>query len=316
MKIVVLDGHTLNPGDLSWDKLNQLGEVTIYDRTEPSNVLERASCADIVLVNKTILNREIIEKLHNLKYIGILATGYNVVDLDAAEEKNIIVTNVPNYSSNSVAQLVFAFILEFSNHVGEHGNSTKNGEWFNSKDFCYWKYPIMELNGKNIGIIGYGNIGKKVALLAEAYGMNIMIYSKSKIENPNLNQVTLQELLTKSDFITIHCPLNQETRGLINVDSLGMMKSSAYLINTSRGPIINEKDLAFALDAHSIAGAGLDVISIEPPKENNALFLAKNCIITPHIGWASKESRGRLLDIAMENIKGFIDGKFQNVIHR
>jgi len=316
MKIVVLDGHTLNPGDLSWDKLNQLGEVTIYDRTEPSNVLERASCADIVLVNKTILNREIIEKLHNLKYIGILATGYNVVDLDAAEEKNIIVTNVPNYSSNSVAQLVFAFILEFSNHVGEHGNSTKNGEWFNSKDFCYWKYPIMELNGKNIGIIGYGNIGKKVALLAEAYGMNIMIYSKSKVENPNLNQVTLQELLTKSDFITIHCPLNQETRGLINVDSLGMMKSSAYLINTSRGPIINEKDLAFALDAHSIAGAGLDVISIEPPKENNALFLAKNCIITPHIGWASKESRGRLLDIAMENIKGFIDGKFQNVIHR
>ena len=316
MKIVVLDGHTLNPGDLSWDKLNQLGEVTIYDRTEPSNVLERASCADIVLVNKTILNREIIEKLHNLKYIGILATGYNVVDLDAAEEKNIIVTNVPNYSSNSVAQLVFAFILEFCNHVGEHGNSTKNGEWFNSKDFCYWKYPIMELNGKNIGIIGYGNIGKKVALLAEAYGMNIMIYSKSKVENPNLNQVTLQELLTKSDFITIHCPLNQETRGLINVDSLGMMKSSAYLINTSRGPIINEKDLAFALDAHSIAGAGLDVISIEPPKENNALFLAKNCIITPHIGWASKESRGRLLDIAMENIKGFIDGKFQNVIHR
>ena len=316
MKIVVLDGHTLNPGDLSWDKLNQLGEVTIYDRTEPSNVLERASCADIVLVNKTILNREIIEKLHNLKYIGILATGYNVVDLDAAEEKNIIVTNVPNYSSNSVAQLVFAFILEFCNHVGEHGNSTKNGEWFNSKDFCYWKYPIMELNGKNIGIIGYGNIGKKVALLAEAYGMNIMIYSKSKVENSNLNQVTLQELLTKSDFITIHCPLNQETRGLINVDSLGMMKSSAYLINTSRGPIINEKDLAFALDAHSIAGAGLDVISIEPPKENNALFLAKNCIITPHIGWASKESRGRLLDIAMENIKGFIDGKFQNVIHR
>ena len=316
MKIVVLDGHTLNPGDLSWDKLNQLGDVTIYDRTEPNSVLERARCADIVLVNKTVLNREIIEKLHNLKYIGILATGYNVVDLDAAEEKNIIVTNVPNYSSNSVAQLVFAFILEFSNHVGEHGNSTKNGEWFNSKDFCYWKYPIMELNGKNIGIIGYGNIGKKVALLAEAYGMNIMIYSKSKVENSNLNQVTLQELLTKSDFITIHCPLNQETRGLINVDSLGMMKSSAYLINTSRGPIINEKDLAFALDAHSIAGAGLDVISIEPPKENNALFLAKNCIITPHIGWASKESRGRLLDIAMENIKGFIDGKFQNVIHR
>ena len=316
MKIVVLDGHTLNPGDLSWDKLNQLGDVIIYDRTEPGCVLERARSADIVLVNKTVLNREIIEKLHNLKYIGILATGYNVVDLDAAEEKNIIVTNVPNYSSNSVAQLVFAFILEFCNHVGEHGNSTKNGEWFNSKDFCYWKYPIMELNGKNIGIIGYGNIGKKVALLAEAYGMNIMIYSKSKVENPNLNQVTLQELLTKSDFITIHCPLNQETRGLINVDSLGMMKSSAYLINTSRGPIINEKDLAFALDAHSIAGAGLDVISIEPPKENNALFLAKNCIITPHIGWASKESRGRLLDIAMENIKGFIDGKFQNVIHR
>jgi len=316
MKIVVLDGHTLNPGDLSWDNLNNLGDVTIYDRTAPRHILERAKTADIILVNKTVISKDIIEKLHNLKYIGILATGYNVVDVEAARDKGIIVTNVPDYSSNSVAQLVFAFILEFCNHVGEHSKSTKNGDWFNSKDFCYWKYPIIELNGKNIGIIGYGNIGKKVALLAEAYGMNIMIYTRNKIENQKYKQVTLHELLTKSDFITIHCPLNEETDGLINKDSLSLMKSSAYLINTSRGPIINEGDLAFALDAHSIAGAGLDVISIEPPNENNALFLAKNCIITPHIGWASKEARGRLLNISIENINGFLIGKLQNVINQ
>ena len=318
MKIVVLDGYTLNPGDLSWDKLNQLGEVTIYDRTEPNKIMERAKAAEIILVNKTILSKEIIMKLDDLKYVGILATGYNVVDIEAAKERDIVVTNVPDYSSNSVAQLVFAFVLEFCNHVGEHGNSTRSGEWFNRKDFCYFKYPIMELYGKSIGIIGYGNIGKKVALLAEAYGMNIMIYSRSKIENQNIRikQVTLETLLTKSDFVTIHCPLNKETRGLINKNSLGLMKSSSYLINTSRGSIINEEDLAFALDAHSIAGAGLDVISIEPPKENNPLFLSKNCIITPHIGWASKEARGRLLNIAIENINGFIQGKPQNVINR
>ncbi|MBC8061505.1 MAG: D-2-hydroxyacid dehydrogenase [Clostridiaceae bacterium] len=316
MKIVVLDGHTLNPGDLSWEKLNDLGDVTIYDRTASRQIMERAKGADIILVNKTILTKEIINKLDNLKYIGVLATGYNVVDIEATIKKGIVVTNVPNYSSNSVAQLVFAFILEFCNRVGDHSNSTRKGEWFNKKDFCYWKYPIMELSGKNIGIIGYGNIGKKVALLAEAYEMNILIHSRSKKEKENVNvkQVTLEELLTKSDFVTIHCPLNEETRNLINKDSLNLMKSSSYLINTSRGSIINEVDLAFALDAHSIAGAGLDVISIEPPKENNPLFLAKNCIITPHIGWASKEARGRLLNIAIENINSFLEGRPENVI--
>ncbi|MCX7710768.1 MAG: D-2-hydroxyacid dehydrogenase [Clostridia bacterium] len=319
MRIVVLDGYALNPGDLSWDKLNELGNVKIYDRTSLNEIEERAKGADILFTNKTPLNRGILEKLPELKYIGVLATGYNVVDIDEAKKRNIIVTNIPNYSTMSVAQMTFALLLELCYHAEQHSIAVKSGEWANSKDFCFWKHPLTELAGKTIGIIGFGNIGQKVADIATAFGMDVMAFSRTKNDQShrtNFRWAELNELFAQSDVVSLHCPLFPETRGLINKETLKLMKSSAFLINTSRGPVIVEEDLAEALEKGIIAGAGIDVMSSEPPKADNPLFNTKNCIITPHVAWATKEARIRLMDIAANNLKAFIEGKPVNVVNQ
>jgi glycerate dehydrogenase len=318
MKIIVLDGHTLNPGDLSWEKLNTLGEVVIYDRTPSDKILERSAGAEVLITNKTPLTEETINHLPNLKYIGVLATGYNVVDTIAAKKRNIIVTNVPAYSTISVAQLVFALLLELCHHVQKHSDSVMVGKWAKSADFCYSDFPLIELSGKTMGIIGFGNIGKKVADIATVFGMNIIAASRhhtDQSDRKNFRWAEINELLELADVISIHCPLTPETKGLINSESLKRMKSSAFLINTSRGPVVVEHDLADALNKGIIAGAGIDVLSNEPPAKDNPLFKAKNCLITPHIAWATKEARIRLMDIAVNNLAAFINGKPINIVN-
>lgn len=318
MKIVVLDGYTLNPGDLSWERLLSLGEVELYDRTPAGKIIERSIEAEILITNKTSLPAETINSLPKLKYIGVLATGYNVVDTSAAKSRGIIVTNVPSYSTMSVAQLVFALILELCHHVQRHSDSVHEGKWAESADFSYWNYPLIELSGKTLGIIGFGNIGKKVADIATVFEMNIIAASRNHIEQPdrkNFRWFEINELLEQSDFVSLHCPLTPETKGLINAANLGRMKSSAFLINTSRGPVVVEQDLADALNNGSIAGAGIDVLSLEPPSKNNPLLRAKNCIITPHFAWATKEARVRLMDIAVNNVDAFLSGKPMNVVN-
>lgn len=316
MKIIVLDGYALNPGDLSWIELESIGEVVVYDRTPKDKILERAEGAEIILTNKTIISKEIMESLPKLKYIGVLATGYNVVDIEAAKARGIVVTNVPAYSTDSVAQLVIAYILEFCNHVQEHTNSVKNGDWSRSKDFCYFNYPLIELSGKTLGIIGYGTIGKKVASIASAFGMKVLISSRTvyEVNLPNTKFVDRKEVFKESDFISIHCPLTEETKGMINKENISLMKKSAFLINTSRGPVIVDEDLKEALNNEIIAGAAVDVLTVEPPASGNPLLEAKNCFITPHIAWATKEARGRLMNIAVENVRGFAAGKVQNCV--
>lgn len=317
MKIVVLDSYTLNPGDLSWDGLDNLGELFLYDRTSSDKILERSAGAEVILTNKTLLTEATINSLPNLKYIGVLATGYNVVDTAAAKKRNIIVTNVPAYSTMSVAQLTFALLLELCNHVQKQSDSVLNGKWAQSADFSYSDFPLMELAGKTFGIIGFGTIGKKVADIATVFGMNIIASSRHKteqLERKNFRWAEISEVLEHSDVVSIHCPLTPETKGLINAESLRRMKRSAFLINTSRGPIVIEQDLADALNKDIIAGAGLDVLSSEPPLKDNPLFSAKNCIITPHIAWATKEARIRLMDAAVNNVAAFIKGKPINVV--
>ena len=319
MKIVVLDGYTLNPGDLSWDKLLALGEVVLHDRTTPDKVIERSIGAEVLITNKTPLTGEIINSLPDLKYIGVLATGYNVVEVAAANRKKITVTNVPAYSTMSVAQLTFAFLLELSHHVQRYSDSVINGKWAESVDFSFHDYPLIELSGKTFGIIGFGNIGKKVADIANAFGMNILAVSRNKTdqsERQNFRWADMNEILEKSDVVSIHCPLSSETKGLINAESLKRMKQSAFLLNTSRGPVVVEKDLVFALNNGIIAGAGIDVLSIEPPAKENPLFKAKNCLITPHIGWATKEARIRLMDDAVNNLSAYLNGKPVNVVNK
>lgn len=313
MKIVVLDGYTSNPGDLSCDELSSLGECAVFDRTEATDVLERAADAEIVLTNKVVLDREIIGQLSKLKYIGVLATGYNVVDIDAAREKGIVVTNIPAYSTSSVAQMTFALILELAMHVGNHSASVRRGEWAESIDFSYWKHPLVELDGLTMGIIGLGQIGKAVADIAKAFGMRVIANSRTS-NYPGVQLVDLEVLLKQSDIVSIHTPLTAETMGLINKDRLSLMKPSAFIINTSRGSVVNEQDLADALNSGKIAGAGVDVLSTEPPSPNNPLLTAKNCFITPHIGWATKAARSRLLKIAVENVRAFLEGSPQNVV--
>lgn len=313
MKIVVLDGYTANPGDLSWDALKEIGDVEIYDRTPPVEVIDRATGAEIILTNKTVLSSEIIEKLPDLKYIGVLATGYNVVDVNAAREKGIVVTNIPDYSKISVAQHTFALILEFFNDVGNLSQGVRKGQWSRSIDFNYWDKPLTELAGLTIGIIGCGKIGKSVAGIAKAIGMVVIV--NDKIIIPDYENCWIEGILKRSDIVTLHCPLTSETKGLINSERLKMMKSSALLVNTARGPLIVEDDLAQALNEEWIAGAALDVLSVEPPPENNPLLKAKNCLITPHVAWATYSSRRRLLNIAAENIKSFLNGKSINVIN-
>lgn len=319
MKIVVLDGYTLNPGDLSWDQLYTLGEVVLYDSTPLEQIQERATGAEVLITNKTPLTKEILNNLPDVKYIGVLATGYNVVDTAEAKRRNIIVTNVPAYSTMSVAQLTFALLLELCHHVQKHSDSVMNGKWAQSPDFSYSDYPLIELAGKTLGIIGFGNIGKKVADIASVFGMNIMAASRHHTDQPemeNFRWAEVNEVMEKADVVSIHCPLLPETKGLINAESLRRMKRSAFLLNTSRGPVVVEEDLAFALNNNIIAGAGIDVLSIEPPTIDNPLFKAKNCIITPHIAWATKEARLRLMNIAVNNLAAYINGNPVNLVGR
>jgi glycerate dehydrogenase len=317
MKIVVLDGYTLNPGDLSWDVLKKIGDVTIYDRTPTDKIVERAAGAEIVYTNKTPLNREVLNQLASLKYIGVLATGYNIVDTEAAKENGVIVTNVPGYGTDSVAQLTFALLLELCHRVQYLSDSVMQGKWAQSVDFCYWDYPLVELSGKTMGFIGFGNIGRKVADIATAFGMNIIGNDKFETDQShrtNFRWADVNQLLEQSDVVSIHCPLFPETKGLINKERLSMMKKSAFLLNTSRGPVIVDEDLAEALNNGTIAGAGIDVLSFEPPLINNPLFKAKNCIITPHIAWATQEARTRLMNIAVSNLVAFKNGNPVNTV--
>ncbi|MHB1000281.1 MAG: D-2-hydroxyacid dehydrogenase [Armatimonadota bacterium] len=316
-KLVVLDGYVLNPGDLSWDGLAQLGDLTVYDRTPPELVIERASGAEIIFTNKTILSADTISKLPDLKYIGVLATGYNVVDMEAAAQHGVTVTNVPAYSTPSVAQMVFALLLELCNHVQCHSDAVHQGEWASSPDFAFWKTPLIELSGMTIGIIGMGNIGMQVAQIASAMGMKVIAASRSRKRQPDIADfewVELPDLFSRSDVITIHAPLTPETQGLISRDNIDRMKTSAFLINTGRGPIVVEQDLADALNSGRIAGAGLDVLSVEPPKPDNPLLTAKNCIITPHIAWATLAARSRLMDTVVKNTEAFLNGSPVNIV--
>lgn len=315
MKIVVLDGYTLNPGDLNWERIEKLGNCSVYDRTPSELTVERAQKASAVFTNKVILNKEIISQLPELKFIGVLATGYNVVDIEAAQKAGITVCNIPAYSTNSVAQMVFAHILNFTQHIGKHATSVSNGDWANSIDFSYSLTPQTELAGKTIGIIGFGQIGQAVARIALAFNMKVLFNNRSKKETDlDATQTDLDTLLATSDFISINCPLTEENKGFINTATIEKMKSNAFLINTGRGPLINEQDLADALNAGKIAGAGLDVLSGEPAAKDNPLPKAKNCFITPHIAWATLEARQRLMKIAGDNLQAFLDGKPINVV--
>jgi glycerate dehydrogenase len=318
MKIVVLDGYTINPGDLSWDGLNELGDLVVYDSTPAGEIVNRSINAEIILTNKTPLEKNVLDNLPGLKYIGVLATGYNVIDVAEAKKHGIVVTNVPGYASSSVAQMTFALLLELCFHVQRHSDSVMAGKWANSGNFCYWDYPLVELSDKIIGIIGFGNIGRKVAEIAFAFGMKILWHDKVDVNLPRnkYKKAELSDLLEQSDAISIHCPLTPETEGMINRDNIRKMKKSAFLINTARGAIIVENDLAEALNQGIISGAGLDVLSIEPPVHNNPLFGAKNCIITPHISWATRESRSRCMNIAVNNLESFLRGENVNVVNQ
>lgn len=319
MKIVVLDGYTLNPGDISWDGLKALGDVTIHDRTPADKVVERAAGAEVIFTNKTPVTEEAINQLHSLKFIGVLATGYNIVNTEAAKDKGIIVSNVPGYGTTSVVQMTIALLLELCLHVQRHSDAVMEGTWARSADWCFWDSPLVELSGKTMGIIGFGRIGQQVGDVAAAFGMNIIGNSRNRTDQSgrkNFRWAEIPELLEQSDVVSIHCPLFPETKGLINKESLKTMKKSAFLLNTSRGPIVVDEDLADALNNDVIAGAGIDVLSAEPPPMNNPLFAAKNCIITPHIAWATKEARLRLMDATVNNLAAFISGSPVNVVNK
>jgi glycerate dehydrogenase len=318
MNSIVLDGYTLNPGDLSWEGLEALGNVTVYERTPADKVVERAQDADAIFTNKAPLTEEQLSQLPNLKFIGVLATGYNIVAVEAARQKGIVVSNVPGYGTASVVQLTFALLLELTLHVQRHSDAVMEGRWAGSSDFSFWDYPLIELAGKTMGIIGFGSIGEKVADVATAFGMTIIGSKRHRTDQshrPNFRWAELPELLDQADVVSIHCPLLPETKGLINKASLAKMKPSAFLLNTSRGPIIVEQDLADALNNGSIAGAGVDVLSAEPPAVDNPLCMAKNCLITPHIAWATQEARKRLMAMAVDNLAAFMKGHPTNVVN-
>jgi len=315
MKIVVLDGYTMNPGDLSWEGLEGLGECAVYERTPPERVVERAAGAEVVLTNKVVLDGAVMARLPALKYIGVLATGYNVVDTAAARERGIVVTNVPAYSTRSVAQLVMALVLELAHHVGDHSRGVREGRWTASKDFAYWDWPLVELEGLVMGIVGFGQTGRAVADLARAFGMHVLVHTRTPTAGPGVEFVDLATLLRRSDVVSLHCPLTPQTEGLVNAKRLALMKPTAFLINTSRGPVVNERDLAEALSAGRIAGAGLDVLSTEPPKADNPLLGAKNCFITPHFAWATRAARERMMKTVVANVRAFLAGRPQNVVN-
>ena len=316
MKIVILDGYSANPGDLSWKELEKLGEVTVYDRTKPSETVARAANSDIVLTNKVVINKDVMAQLPQLKYIGVLATGYNVVDIEAAHERGIIVTNVPAYSTESVAQMVFAHLLTVTNRTEHYAIQNRSGRWTENPDFCYWDFPHQELSGKTFGIVGLGNIGQRVAQIAQAFGMKVKaLTSKAAEALPNgIEKATIEELLATSDVLSLHCPLTDNTRHLINAATLRQMKPSAILINTGRGPLIDDQAVAEALAEGRLAAFCADVLTEEPPKADNPLLSQPNAFITPHIAWASTEARIRLLQVATDNVQAFLNGSPMNVV--
>lgn len=314
MKIVVLDGYAANPGDLSWDGMKALGECVIYERTAPEQVLERAAGAEVILTNKVVITAEHIAALPDLKYIGVLATGYNIVDVEAARNRGIVVTNIPAYSTDSVAQMVFAHILNICLQVQHYTEEVRDGRWTSSPDFCFWDTPLMELSGKKLGIVGLGHTGSATARIAIGFGMQVCAYtSKSHFQLiPEIKKMELDELFRECDIVSLHCPLTEQTRGMVNAARLKTMKPTAILINTGRGLLVNEQDLADALNNGTIYAAGVDVLSQEPPRADNPLLHARNCFITPHIAWASGEARQRLMQIAVDNLSGYITGKVVN----
>ena len=312
MKIVVLDGYVLNPGDLSWDALRTLGDCEVHDRTSANQIVARAAEAEVVLTNKCPLSAETIGQLPNLKYIGVMATGYNVVDVAAAKKRGIVVSNVPIYGTKSVAQHVFALILEHAQNVGAHAAAVNEGRWSKNIDWCFWDHSLSELDGKTLGIVGYGRIGQAVADLGRAFGMKVIVASRTAKQG--VEQVSIDELFQRSDVVSLHCPQTPETEGLVNAQRIELMKPSALLVNTSRGPLVVEEDLAAALNAGRIGGAALDVLSSEPPSPDNPLLSAKNCFVTPHIAWATQAARTRLLGTVVENIRAFAAGNPQNVV--
>ncbi len=319
MKIVILDGYTENPGDLSWEGIEKFGDLTVYDRTPEDKVIERISGAEIVFTNKTPVSKAAIESNPKLQFIGVLATGYNIVNVAAAKEAGVVVSNIPTYGTDAVAQYAMALLLEMCHHVGEHSDCVKAGEWTNNKDWCFWNHPLIELAGKTLGVIGFGRIGQRTAEIAMAFGMNILAYDEYQnkaLESDRCRYVSLDELLANSDAISLHCPLFPSTEGIINKDTISKMKDGVMIINTSRGPLIVEADLRDALNSGKVAGAAVDVVSTEPIKMDNPLLQAKNMIITPHIAWAPKESRKRLMDIAVENLQAFVNGSPENVVNK
>ncbi|MDB4438164.1 D-2-hydroxyacid dehydrogenase [bacterium] len=319
MKIVVLDGYTLNPGDLNWSGLKKHGDLVVHDRTaqNPQSVIASIGDAEIIFTNKTLLPGEVLEQAPSVKYIGVLATGYNVVDIAAAHELGITVTNVPNYGTAAVAQFTLALILELCHRVGSHSEAVHQGEWERCKDFCFWNTPQAELAGKKLGIIGFGSIGQATAKIAQAFGLNILACKRSQdpsLESETCKYVSLEELLSQSDFISLHCPLTPQTEHLINRESIAKMKDGVMIINTARGPLVNELDLAEALNKGKVAGAAVDVVSNEPIEADNPLLSARNCLITPHIAWAPRESRRRLMKVAVENLEAFLSGNSTNLV--
>jgi len=316
MNITVLDGFTLNPGDLSWSEFEALGPCTVYDRTAEGEVLSRAAPAEILLTNKTVLTREHLRQLRRLKYLGVLATGTNVVDLAAARERGVAVTNVPAYGTRSVAQTTVALLLELTQQVGHHAATVRAGRWSQSADWCYWERPLIELAGLTLGIIGFGRIGRTVAEIAIALGMDVIAYTpRPKVLPAEVRAVDLETLFRESDVVSLHCPLTEQTRHLVNAQRLAWMKPTAWLLNSSRGALIDETALADALNSGRLAGAGLDVLAAEPPPPDHPLLRARNCLITPHLAWATRAARARLLSIAAANIRAFLAGTPQNVVN-
>jgi len=310
--IVVLDGHTLNPGDLSWAGLQSLGKLVVHARTPADKIKERCQSASIVLTNKVALNAETLRSLPDLKFISVLATGYNIVDVVAAAECGIPVSNAPGYAGTSTAQAVFALLLELATHAGDHARGVRDGRWSRSADFCFWDHPLHELAGRVLGIVGYGDIGRRVAAIARAFEMRVIVHSRRAVAGEE--NAELDELFSRADVVTLHCPLTPETRQLVNAQRLAQMKPTAFLINTGRGPLVDEAALAAALNDGRLAGAGLDVLAQEPPTPNNPLLAARNCLITPHIAWATLAARQRLMDITIANVRAFLGGRPQNLV--
>lgn len=318
MKIVVLDGYTLNPGDITWEGLEALGDVTVYDRTKPEDIITRIGDAEVVYTNKTPVSRETLDACGNIRFIGVLATGYNIVDIEAAKEKEIMVANIPTYGTAAVSQFAIALLLELCHHIGAHSDAVKDGEWTSNPDWCFWKYPLVELAGKTMGIIGFGRIGQDTGKIAQALGMQVLAYDeypRPELETDTCHYADLDTLLAKSDVISLHCPLFPSTEGIINKETIAKMKTGVMIINDSRGPLIVEEDLRDALNSGKVGGAAVDVVSTEPIQMDNPLLQAKNVIITPHIAWAPKESRQRLMDIAVNNLKYYLEGKPQNIVN-